>query len=413
MHIRPFKGYRPRPDLASRVVLVPNNLLNEPDRRRAAAKNPYSFAHVVKPKIDFPDATIKKSDDELFAYASNYFEKLVEEGVMVRDTVPTFYIYRSTTAHLSQTGLLCCVSVEDYDKGLILKHELTQRHKELMNKKQIALTRLSGNPVFLAYRPVSEIKQFIDGLTCETPLYDFVTEAGWRQQMWLVQSPAQIEKLIDLFDRLVPVCYIADGHHRCAAAAQFAREFAHRSDYRTYDFRYLLVGLFASDQLQIFDYNRLVHTLNGLTASQFIERIYEKFEVKPASERPYRPEQPHRFGMYLEGQWHELTPRPGTFSDDPIGRLDVTILQQNLLAPILGIQDPRNDKNIDFIPGTRGTRELEKRVDKHRASVAFTLYPVTMEELLDVADMGQTMPPKSTWFEPKLLSGLVVFKMEC
>jgi uncharacterized protein (DUF1015 family) len=412
--IKPFKGYRPIPELASKVALNPNNLLNEPERREAARNNPYSFAHVVKPRIDFPDDT-PRTDKQIFESAKRYFDKLFSEGTLLREEQPAFYVYRLSLGGHTQTGLISCLHVKNYNEGKIKKHEHTRADKELENVVQVEHTHLNSNPVFLAYPPVSKIDQLITNITVEQkPDYDFLSDSGVLQQLWVVQQPEVVEQLRQLFDEQVPVAYIADGHHRAASSSIFSsrmeEQWGGKSKFE--DYNYFLTALFPANQLRIYDYNRIVKNLNGLQEKEFLKQLSEKFEIKEASRSPYDPRKPHRFGMYLVNKWYKLKALDGTFSDDAVGSLDVTILQNNVLDPILGIKDPRIDKRIDFIPGIKGLNALEKPVQKGKAAVAFSLYPVTMEQLFAISDMGGVMPPKSTWFEPKLMSGLVIFRME-
>lgn len=413
MDIKPFKGYRPVPELAEKVALIPNNLMNEPDRRRAAKTNPYSFAHVVKPRINFPDE-VTKTDQQLFDFAKNYFEKLVAEGVVVRDSISSFYIYRLSMDDRSQTGLICVMNIRDYHEGKIKKHEHTRAEKEIENALQIESTRLNSNPVFLAYSPVKEIDQLINTVTTEKPDYDFNSESGVTQNLWIVKEENLVKNFIELFEKNVSATYIADGHHRAAASSLFSKKIHNENPNPDgiKDYDYFLTCLFPCDQLKIYDYNRIVKSLNGLDEKFFLKKIESKFIVEEARRIPYDPQKPHRFGMYLGGKWYRLKAKEGSYAMGPIGELDVTILQENLLEPVLNITDPRTDKNIDFIPGVKGLKELERRVNKGKAAVAFSLYPVSMSELMAVSDIGEVMPPKSTWFEPKLLSGLVIFRME-
>lgn len=413
MIIKPFKGFRPKPDLAPLVALNPNNLLNEPQRREEAKNNPYSFAHVVKPRIDFPSGALK-NETELFNHACNYFDKLSADGILIRDPAPCFYIYRLSMEGHSQTGLICCLHIKDYQEGRIKKHEHTRADKENENLLHIRHTRLNSNPVFLTYEPVKDIDELVSAVTsANIPDYKFLSENGVSQQVWVVSDEGTLKQLTTLFDDKVPCSYIADGHHRAAAASLYANEV--KNNERTSkleDYNYLLTALFPSDQLHIFEYNRLVKNLNGLTEKEFLKKVAEKFEVKEATRSPYDPTKPHRFGMFLNDKWYKLKAREGTYTNDPVGQLDVTILQNNLLDPILGIKDPRIDKRIDFIPGVKGFSALENPVLKRKAMVAFSLYPVTMDQLFAISDMGEVMPPKSTWFEPKLMSGLIIFRME-
>lgn len=417
MDIKPFKGYRPIPELAGKVALIPNNLMNEPDRKRLARNNPYSFAHVVKPRLNFPD-DVAKSDQQLFDFANKYFEKLLNEGIVIRDNSPSFYIYKMTMDSRSQTGLTCCMNIKDYDEGKIKKHEHTRPEKVTENALQFESTLLNTNPVFLAYSPVEEIDKLIESITSQKADYDFLSDAGVQQNLWVVGDEKIIQNLIRLFEEKVSAAYIADGHHRAAASSIFSKKIHERKPSRpgdsalSRDYDYFLTSLFPSNQLKIYDYNRVVKSLNGLDEKFFLKKIEENFFADEASRIPYEPQKPHRFGMYLGGKWYRLIAKAGTYSNDPIGVLDVSILQNNLLEPVLGIHDPRIDRNIDFIPGVKGLKELEKRVNKGKAAAAFSLFPVTMDQLMTVSDAGEVMPPKSTWFEPKLLSGLVTFRME-
>ncbi|MEO5675899.1 MAG: DUF1015 family protein [Chitinophagales bacterium] len=413
MDIKPFRGYRPVPELAAKVAIIPNNLMNEPDRRRAAKNNAYSFAHIAKPGIDFSDDLLK-TDLQLFEYSRKYFEKLLAERIIIRDTVPSFYIYRLTMDSRSQTGLICCMNIRDYRAGKIKKHEHTREEKEIENALQIEVTHLNSNPVFLAYTPVTEIDQLVDSITIsQRPLYHFASENGVLQNLWVVNENDAVEKLIASFGYRVPAAYIADGHHRAAAANIFSKKINSQPvDSASKDYDYFLTCLFPANQLKIYDYNRVVKSLKVPDEKIFIKKVEEKFYVEEAQRVPYDPHKKHHFGMYLNGKWFRLKAKPGTYKEDPVSALDVSILQNNLLNPILGIHDPRTDKNIDFIAGVKGLKELERRVNKGKAAVAFSLYSVSMDELMAVSDAGEVMPPKSTWFEPKLLSGLVIFRME-
>lgn len=413
MRIKSFKGFRPVPELASKVALNPNNLLAEPARREEARRNPYSFAHVVKPRINFPDDT-PKTEQQLFDFARRYFQKMVDDGTLVRDEKPALYVYRQSMDNHSQTGLICCLHVNDYLDFKIKKHEHTRADKENENVLHIKSTLLNSNPVFLAYEPVDEIDIEIGFITNgSVPEYDFINDYGVRQEVWVVKQQKTIDRLTDLFDKQVSCTYIADGHHRAAAAAIYARQMEDQKDkLKSNDFNYMQVCMFPANQLRIYDYNRIVKSLNGLSEKEFIRLVSEKFEVKEASRSPYDPTKPHRFGMYLNNKWYKLKAIEGTYPDDAVGSLDVSILQDNLLNPILDIKDPRIDKRIDFIPGVKGLAALEKAVIKGKAAVAFSLYSVSMKELFAISDMNEVMPPKSTWFEPKLMSGLIIFKME-
>ncbi|MBX7108209.1 MAG: DUF1015 family protein [Chitinophagales bacterium] len=413
MIIKAFKGFRPLPELASKVALNPNNLLSDQRRKEEARKNPYSFAHVVKPRLNFPDDT-PKTEQQLFDFARMYFQKMVDEGTILRDEEPCLYVYRLSLEGHTQTGLISCLHIRDYQEGRIKKHEHTRADKENENVLHITSTLLNSNPVFLAYTPVDKIDMLIAMITNEhLPAYDFVNEYGVRQEVWVVSNEKTIDELTDLFNKHVHCSYIADGHHRAAAAAIYAGQMADKlNQLKSNDFNYLLTCLFPANQLRIYDYNRLIKNLNGHTEKEFLKLVSEKFDVKIASRSPYDPSQPHRFGMYLNYKWYKLRAREGTYTNDAVASLDVSILQNNLLDPVLGIKDPRIDRRIDFVPGIKGLAALEKAVVKGKAAVAFSLFPVTMEQLFAISDMNEVMPPKSTWFEPKLMSGLIVFKME-
>lgn len=413
MRIRPFKGFRPLPQLAGRVALIPNGLLGDAARRRAARNNPYSFAHVVKPRIDFSD-DVPRDDEQIYAFARGYFDKMLREGILIRDAVPALYLYRSILPAHQQTGLICCLDVDDYDRNLIRRHEHTRQDKEVANQRQIALTGLNSYPVFLAHPPVAAIDAVLERHCRRTPDYDFAADAGFQQQLWVITDPKAIDELVQLYGQHVPVSYIADGHHRCAAASRFAAAMraAAGLQFQSRDHQFFLAGLFASNQLRIYDYNRIVKTLGGLSKEGFLQRVAERFVVEPAPRAPFKPRNAREIGMFLDGTWYLLTVKPELVPDDVVGKLSASLLQDHLLEPVLSISDPRSSKELDFIPGIHGLKELEKRVSKGRAAAAFSLYPVTMDELIAVSDANRIMPPKSTWFEPKLLSGLVVFKME-
>jgi len=410
--IKPFQGIRPIKVMAEKISLNPNNLMNEEERREAARRNPYSFAHVVKPRIDFGDS-ISKTDDKLFEHAGNYFKKLMQEGCLIQDERACFYVYMQMMEGRVQTGVVSCFHVLEYEEGRMKKHEHTRADKEEENVKHLMATGLSSNPIFLAYNPVSEIDTLVNQVKAGVPDYHFESDFGVVHSLWVVDDPKQVDRMSLLFNERVKETYIADGHHRAASSALYARMMREQQPDAPADapFNYMLTCLFPANQLRIYDYNRIVRDLNGLSEAEFLERIQEKFTVEDYHEEDFVSHQLHHFGMYLGGHWYSLHARPGSFANDPIGSLDVSILQDNLLAPLLGILDPRTDKRIDFVAGTKGLSFLEKRVNKGKAAVAFALFPCTMEQLFAVADAGDVMPPKSTWFEPKLLSGLIIYKV--
>jgi uncharacterized protein (DUF1015 family) len=410
--IKPFAGIRPSKALADKVAILPNNLMNEDNRREAALRNPISFAHIIKPRINFPEGT-EKTDQRLFEFAAEYLQKLLNEKAIFQDTQACYYIYRQTLNGRSQTGIVARYHLQEYFNGNIKKHEHTRSEKESENVKHILTTGIQSNPVFLAYNPVSEIDTFVNTLTAELPDYYFLSDFNVYHTLWVVHDEQHINTLSQLLNEKIPYTYIADGHHRAASAALVAemkkKENANHSGEE--DYNYLHTCLFPANQLKIYDYNRIVKDLNQLSSGLFLQKVAERFEVQVADVSPFVPQQIHEIGMYFDNKWFKLHAKAGTYPNDPIGVLDVSILQENLLSPILGIKDPRTDKRIDFLEGTKGLAALEKKVSRGKSAVAFALYPVSMKQLFDVSDAGLIMPPKSTWFEPKLLSGLITYKM--
>jgi len=411
--IRPFKGIRPAVALGEKVAINPNNLMNEDERKEAAKKNPFSFAHVVKPRIDFPDS-ISKNNPVLFAHARNYFEKLVKDNVLLQDESECFYVYRQILDGRSQAGVIACYHVKEYEEGRIKKHENTRAEKESENVEHLLATGISSNPIFLAYNPVSEIDTLINQVMGTQPDVHFKSEQNVYHSLWVIREKEIDEKLQQLFNERVKETYIADGHHRAASAAIVARKMREEnpSHTGTEPYNYLLTCLFPANQLKIYDYNRIIKDLNGHTKESLLKEIEKNFSVEQVSKEKYAPKALHEIGMYLEDKWYILRPKDGSFRNDPVGILDVTILQNNLLEPVLGIHDPRTDKRIDFVSGVKGLSQLEKKVNKGKAEVAFALYPVSIRQLFEVSDADEIMPPKSTWFEPKLLSGLVIYKFK-
>ncbi len=410
--ILPFPGIRPSKALADKVAILPNNLMTEDARREAAIRNPISFAHVIKPRINFPDIA-EKADQRLFDFAAEYFRKLLNDKTLKQDEMNCFYIYRQTLNGRSQTGVVARYHISEYQNGNIKKHENTRSEKESENVKQILATGIQSNPVFLAYNAVPAIDTYINTLTAETPEYHFKSDFNVYHTLWVISNAVDVQKLSLLLNEHIAVSYIADGHHRAASASLVAdikkRENTLHCGEEAYN--YLHTCLFPANQLKIYDYNRIIKDLNGLSSEEFIKRVAEKFEVTLSELNPYVSQRSHEMGMYFDGKWYKIKAREGTYTQDPIGVLDVHILQENLLGPILGISDPRTDKRIDFLEGTKGVVALEKKVSKGKSAVAFAVYPVSMQQLFDVSDAGLIMPPKSTWFEPKLLSGLVTYKM--
>jgi len=419
--IRPFNGYRPRPEYAGEVASPPYDVVTTEEAKALAAGNPRSFLRIGRAEIDLPAGTAIHSD-AVSAKARENLDALLASGAMLRDDAPTLYAYRQEVADpatgkpRSQTGVLSLVSVDEYRAGAIRRHELTRVDKEDDRARHIEATRSHSGPAFLAYRPVPEIKAVLDAACARPPAADFRASDGVRHALWPISEPGAVERLRALFAERVPRLYIADGHHRSAAAARVrdalrAKNPGHRGDE---PYNYFLAVSFSSDELRIMAYNRVVADLRGLSEDAFLERVKEKFSVRELSgaEAP-EPSVQREYGMRLGGRWLRLAALPGTFpAEDPVESLDVQVLQRNLLAPVLGIGDPRTDARIDFVGGIKGRGELERRCADGRAAVAFLCRPVEMDEIMRVADADLIMPPKSTWFEPKLRDGMVVDRMD-
>jgi uncharacterized protein (DUF1015 family) len=397
--LKPFRGLRPPRKKVQQVAAPPYDVVNTAEARVYAGGNPDSFFHVSRPEIGLPE-TIDEHADAVYTLGAARLADFTARGVLVRDPGPRFYVYRQRMGAHLQTGLVASASVDEYDEGQIKKHELTRQDKEDDRTRHIDALGANDEPVFLAYRAQSSIDALISQICTEAAEYDFVTEDGIGHKFWVVPE-AFAPRLTAAFEA-VDALYIADGHHRSAAAS---RVHALRGDKPGNHDGFLAV-VFPHNQLQILDYNRLVKDLNGMDPEKFLARVAEHFALEKTSTP--KPESPHHFGMFLAGQWYALTAKPGSWEQTPTGVLDVTILQRNLLAPLLAIGDPRTDKRIDFVGGIRGMKELERRVSSGSAAVAFAMFPTTVEQLMAIADAGEIMPPKSTWFEPKLRSGLVV-----
>lgn len=403
--VRPFRALRPRPELAAQVAAPPYDVVSTEEARKLAQGKPYSFLHINKPEIDLPP-DVDLYDDRVYAQGASNLRKFMAEGVFFREQEPRFYVYQQKMGNHVQAGVVAAVSVAEYDAELIKRHELTRKDKEDDRTRHVDELNANDEPVFLTYRQLAAIDALVDQVRAGAPLYDFVAEDGIGHTVWVV--PSELAANLQQAFQQVPALYVADGHHRTAAAARVGRERKAKNPQHRGDepYNYFMAVLFPHNQLQILDYNRVVKDLGGLSPEAFLSKVAEKFRVEKASSG--RPEKRHQFGMYLQGQWYRLEAIPGSFrEDDPIGSLDVSILQENLLAPVLGITDPRTDKRIDFIGGIRGLSALEQRVAEGWA-VAFALYPTSLEQVMAVADAGLIMPPKSTWFEPKLRSGLLV-----
>ncbi len=404
--LHPFRAYRPRPDLAADVAAVPYDVVNTQEARELAEGNPHSFLHVGRPEIDLPDGTNIHSD-QVYAKGVSNLMSLIENGTLIHEDAPCLYIYQQRMGDHVQSGLVGLCSVQEYETGAIKRHEFTRQDKEDDRTRHVTEQAANAEPVFLAYRAVPYIDHIVNDVQKGQPAYDVVTPDGIGHKVWVIREETLIRELVNLFNG-VPALYIADGHHRTAAAIRYgqARRKATVGAAGDEPYESFMAVVFPHDQLKIMDYNRVVKDLNGLTPDAFIAKVKEKFEVAIATLRS--PQAPTTFGMYLGGTWYELKAKPGSFpASDPVRGLDVSILQENLLAPVLNIQDPRTDTRIDFVGGIRGMDELERRV-KEGYAVAFSLYPTSLTQLMSVADAGEVMPPKSTWFEPKLRSGLLV-----
>ncbi|MFN7133819.1 MAG: DUF1015 domain-containing protein [Myxococcales bacterium] len=404
--VRPFPGLRPPADKVLQVACPPYDVVNTEEARAYAKGNPLSFFHVSRPEIDLPEGTDSHAE-EVYALGRTNFDRFKQEGVLVRDSRPCFYLYRQKMGAHVQVGFVCGASVAEYQQNLIKKHELTRADKEDDRTRHIDDLNANDEPVFLTYRARPSIDALVSTLCARAPTYDFTTDDGIGHTFWVVDGDGDIAKLEAEF-KAIPELYIADGHHRSAAASRVAAKRSKAPGHSANEeYNFFLAVVFPHDQMQILDYNRVVKDLNGLSSEQFLQKISEKFEVRATDEK--KPSRAHSFGMYLDGRWHQLTAKPGTWdAKDPVKDLDVSILQENLLSPVLGIRDPRTDKRIDFVGGIRGMQELERVVNGGKAKVAFAMYPTSIEQLMAISDAGQIMPPKSTWFEPKLRSGLVV-----
>lgn len=401
--IRPFRGLRPQPAAAAAVAAPPYDVLNTAEARQRAAGKPNSFLHISKPEIDLPADTDPYAA-AVYAKGAENLKRLTESGVLTRDAAAHYYVYRLRMGDHVQTGFAAVASIAAYDANRVRKHEYTRPDKEDDRVRQIEALNAQTGPVLVTYKAHVEVAAIIDGATKAAPLYDVTADDGIVHTIWRLDDAGALARMTGLIDAM-DALYICDGHHRSAAASRVAA--ARRGKSNDDSAEYFLVVAFPHDQMRILDYNRVIRDLGGLTPAAFLAKVRERFDVTPASGR-VKPGKPACFGMYLEGQWYQLDIHPAHVPHhDPVARLDVSLLQDNLIAPILGITDQRRDKRIDFVGGIRGLAELEKRVDSGEMKLAFALHPTTLEQLMAVADAGQVMPPKSTWFEPKLADGLV------
>ena len=399
-HIKPFKALRPHIEYAAQVASKPYDVLNSEEAKKEVEGNLLSFLHVTKPEIDLPAGTDPYST-EVYNKAKTNLQKFIKERVLFQDVKPCYYIYELQWKGRTQTGLVCVSSTEDYFNDVIKKHEFTRPEKEQDRITHMRITRAQTGNVFLACKDIKELDDvFRHWIQNNVADYNFTADDGVQHTIWVVNAIATIDIITNLFKEKVPFTYIADGHHRAASAAKVSKELDGE------DAKFFLTTIFPANQLAILDYNRLAKDLNGLTDNEFIKKLEEEFIIQKAA-TAVKPANLHQFGMFFNNQWYTLEAKEGSYKTDPIGILDVTILQENILNKILGIQDPRTDKRIDFVGGIRGLSELEKRVSSSEWKVAFSLHPVSIQQLFDIADSGNVMPPKSTWFEPKLRDGLL------
>ncbi len=410
--VKPFKGLRPPKEMVTDVASRPYDVLNSEEARAEAEGNPKSLYHIIKPEIDFEPGT-DEHDSRVYGKAVENFNLFQNNGWLVQDDKDHYYIYAQTMDGRTQYGIVLAAYVDDYMKGVIKKHELTRKEKEEDRMKHVRVNNANIEPVFFAFHDNDVLDKIIKEVTSGEPEYDFTAPDGFGHTFWVVDESYN-DKITEAFAN-IPSLYIADGHHRTAAAALVGNEKAisnpnHKGDE---EYNYFLAVAFPASHLKIIDYNRVVKDLNGLSPAEFLEKLEYKFIVKDMGEPIYHPEKLHNFSLYLEGRWYSLTAREGTYDDnDPIGVLDVTISSDLILRDILGIEDLRTDKRIDFVGGIRGLEELKRRVDSGEMAAALALYPVSMKQLMDIADTGNIMPPKTTWFEPKLRSGLIIHKLD-
>jgi len=411
--VKAFRAIRPAPELAHKVAALPYDVMDSNEAREMVKGNPYSFLHVDKAEVDL-DPSIDLYDKSVYEKARDNIRAMIKDGVFMRDEKNCMYIYKQVMKGRAQIGIVGCTSIDDYVNNIIKKHEFTRADKEQDRINHVDYCNANTGPIFLTYRASKEINKMVNSwMSNHEPVYDFVSDDGIGHTVWVIDDAAAIGKLEVMFGA-VDYLYIADGHHRSASAVKVGLK--RREDIPSYkgdeEFNFFLSVLFPDEQLYIMDYNRVVKDLNGNSPEEFLEKVREKFKIEVyRGEGPFKPISKHTFGMYMDGNWYKLKAKAGTYNEkDPVDRLDVSIMQNNLLDPILGIQDPRTDKRIDFVGGIRGLEELEKRVNAGM-KVAFSMYPTTIDDLMSIADAGKVMPPKSTWFEPKLRSGLFIHEL--
>jgi uncharacterized protein (DUF1015 family) len=410
---KPFKATRPQADKVTKVACRPYDVLNRSEAKAASAGNPDSFYHVIKPEIDFDDS-FNPYDEAIYKKGRENYEGLKDSGVMIEESKECFYVYQLIMDGHKQTGLVGCCAIDDYFENNIKKHELTRPDKEEDRKNHVRHGKINAEPVFFSYPHVQQIDALVEDVKSAAPTYDVTTDDGIQHTLWVVNSDDHIGSIEAYFASDVPSIYVADGHHRTAAGALVGQEFREKAGGSRNDgnrYNYFMAVVFPDNQLKIIDYNRVVKDLNGLSEGDLLSKLGDSFQIEEMSDQ-YRPEALHTIGMYLAGQWYKLTAKAGTYNDnDPVGVLDVTILSKQVLEPLFDIVDLRRDKRIDFVGGIRGLGELEKRVNSGEMKVAFAMHPVSMTQLIDISDADLIMPPKVTWFEPKLRSGLFVHEL--
>jgi len=415
MDIKPFKGYRQRKkELVEEIASPPYDVISSSEAREEVKQHPLSFLHVVKPEVDLPE-DIDTHSEEVYKKGKENLHKMIEWGMFAQDETESYYIYAQTMNDRIQYGIMGCANVDDYMHDVIKKHELTRPDKEEDRMQHVRVTNFNAEPVFFAYKDNDELEKIVQGIVKNDPEYDFTSTDGVRHQMWVVSENDKVFKIREIFEYEITCTYVADGHHRTAAAALVGREKRKQNPDHTgtEEYNYFLAVHFPASQLTIIDYNRVVKDLNGLSAAEFIKKLEKSFVVEKKGAKVYKPSKLHEFSMYLEGIWYAMEAKDGTYDDkDPIGVLDVTILTEHVLKPHLNIVDLRRDNRIEFVGGIRGLGELKKRVDNGEMKAAFALFPVSMEQLMNIADSGEIMPPKTTWFEPKLRSGLVIHSLD-
>ncbi len=404
--IKPFKGVRPKKELIDKIASPPYDVLSSKEAKEMVKDNPYSFLHIIKPEVDLPD-DINLYDEKVYQKAHDNFYNFIEKGYLFQDDEKYYYVYKQIMGNNSQIGFVAVSSVDDYENDIIKKHELTREEKEIDRTNHILALNAQAGPVFLVFKTVDSLKNILSNISKKEPEYNFKSEDGVEHIFWVVDDNGLISDIEDEFGK-IPYLYVADGHHRSAAATRVRKIKQNENPNHTGDepYNYFLTVIFPHDQMNIMAYNRVIKDLNGLSEQEFLDRVGEKFNYEKTDKQA--PSQKNNIMMYLKNNWYKLTPKPGVFDEsDPVDSLDVSILQKNIIEPILGIKNVRKDKRIDFVGGIRGTEYLMKLVDSGEFAVAFSMYPTSIDELMNVADANKIMPPKSTWFEPKLRSGIV------